>query len=94
MGTPRRPPAGWNQVDSPLLCCRHPQVPLHLEPDSNRRSKRFNWQVIGGLLISIACGLVYPVVGPSRTFWLAFSILLLAAALLALARFIRMTRRP
>ncbi len=65
----------------------------HPEPDSSRRPKPFNWQVRGGLLISIACGLVYPVVGPGRTFWFALGILLLAALILALARFIRGTRR-
>lgn len=65
----------------------------HPEPDSSRRSSASRWQVVGGLLISIACGLVYPVVGPSRTFWFALGILLLAAVTLALARFIRNDRR-
>ncbi len=65
----------------------------HPEPDSSRRPNPSEWPVVGGLLISIACGLVYPVVGPGRTFWFALGILLLAALILALARFSRKTRR-
>jgi hypothetical protein len=65
----------------------------HPEPNSSRRPNRFNWQVVGSLLISIACGLVYPVVGGGRTFWFALGILALVALVFALARFIRNTTR-
>lgn len=66
---------------------------MNPEPDSSRRSGRFRWELLGGLLISIACGLVYPIVGPSRAFWIALSLLLLAAATLALVRFMRSDRK-
>ena len=65
----------------------------HPEPDSSRRSNRCTGQVVGSLLISIACGLVYPVVGGGRTFWSALSILLLVAWVLALRESSRKTRR-
>jgi hypothetical protein len=65
----------------------------HPEPNSSRRPNRFNSQVVGSLLISIACGLVYPIVGPSRPFWVALGILFVAASSLALARFFRETKR-
>jgi hypothetical protein len=65
----------------------------HPEPDSGRRRNRFNWQAVGSLLISIACGLVYPLVGGGRTFWFGLGILLLVAFTFALVRFIRNTRQ-
>jgi hypothetical protein len=45
------------------------------EPNSSRRRNRVIWQVIGSLLISIACGLAYPLVGGGRTSWLGLGIL-------------------
>lgn len=65
----------------------------HPEPENSRRRDPLTWQAVGSLLISIACGLVYPLVGGGPTVWFGPGGLLLAASTFALVRFVRNTRQ-